>query len=143
MDITIHSSFLPHDDPDASLDFYRDTLGFEVRGDVGYQGMRWITIGPADQPDTAIVLHPPAANPGLTDDERDRKERDTHADSLQPRQRLLSFRSHSACASASACAWRPAARSSWMRTRPSASILSKSWASIGSPRPRSTRSSAS
>jgi catechol 2,3-dioxygenase-like lactoylglutathione lyase family enzyme len=70
MDISIHSSFLPHTDPDASLSFYRDTLGFEVRLDVGYQGMRWITVGPADQPDTAIVLHPPAATPGLTDDER-------------------------------------------------------------------------
>ncbi len=70
MDITIHASFLPHNDPDASLAFYRDTLGFEVRGDVGYKGMRWITVGPADQPDTAIVLHPPAAIPGLTDDER-------------------------------------------------------------------------
>ena len=70
MDITIHASFLPHNDPDASLAFYRDTLGFEVRDDVGYKGMRWITVGPADQPDTAIVLHPPAAIPGLTDDER-------------------------------------------------------------------------
>ncbi len=70
MDITIHSSFLPHTDPDASLSFYRDTLGFEVRNDVGYEGMRWITVGPADQSDTSIVLHPPAANPGITDDER-------------------------------------------------------------------------
>jgi catechol 2,3-dioxygenase-like lactoylglutathione lyase family enzyme len=70
MDITIHSSFLPHNDPDASLAFYRDTLGFEVRNDVGYKGMRWITVGPADQPDTSIVLHPPAATPGITDDER-------------------------------------------------------------------------
>ena len=70
MDITIHSSFLPHNDPDASLAFYRDTLGFEVRNDVGYGGMRWITVGPADQPDTSIVLHPPAADPGITDDER-------------------------------------------------------------------------
>jgi catechol 2,3-dioxygenase-like lactoylglutathione lyase family enzyme len=70
MDITIHSSFLPQTDPDASLAFYRDTLGFEVRNDVGYGGMRWITVGPADQPDTSIVLHPPAATPGLTDDER-------------------------------------------------------------------------
>jgi hypothetical protein len=52
MDITIHSSFLPHTDPDASLAFYRDTLGFEVRNDVGYEGMRWITVGPADQPGT-------------------------------------------------------------------------------------------
>jgi catechol 2,3-dioxygenase-like lactoylglutathione lyase family enzyme len=70
MDITIHSSFLPHDDPDASLAFYRDTLGFEVRNDVGYGGRRWITVGPVGQPDTSIVLHPPAANPGITDDER-------------------------------------------------------------------------
>jgi catechol 2,3-dioxygenase-like lactoylglutathione lyase family enzyme len=70
MDITIHSSFVPHLDPDASLAFYRDTLGFEVRLDVGYEDMRWITVGPAGQPDTAIVLHPPAATPGLTDEER-------------------------------------------------------------------------
>ncbi|MEW1585057.1 MULTISPECIES: VOC family protein [Micromonospora] len=70
MDITIHSSFLPHTDPEASLVFYRDILGFEVRLDVGYEGMRWITVGPVGQPSTAIVLHPPAANPGITDDER-------------------------------------------------------------------------
>jgi len=70
MDITIHSSFLPLDDPDASLAFYRDTLGFEVRNDVGKGKMRWITVSPANQPDTAIVLHPPAANPGITEDER-------------------------------------------------------------------------
>jgi uncharacterized glyoxalase superfamily protein PhnB len=68
--ITIHASFLPHDDPDASLAFYRDTLGFEVRLDVGKGTMRWITVGPVDQPDTSIVLSPPSANPGLTDDER-------------------------------------------------------------------------
>ncbi len=70
MDITIHTSFLPHDDPDASLAFYRDTLGFEVRDDVAYNGMRWITVGPAGQPSTPIVLEPPALDPGLTDDER-------------------------------------------------------------------------
>jgi uncharacterized glyoxalase superfamily protein PhnB len=70
MDFTIHSSFLPHDDPDASLAFYRDTLGFEVRNDVGYQGMHWITVGPADQPDTSIVLYPPGATPGITEEER-------------------------------------------------------------------------
>jgi len=70
MDITIHASFLPQDDPDAALAFYRDTLGFEVRNDVGYAGMRWITVGPADQPGTSIVLHPPGADPGITDDER-------------------------------------------------------------------------
>ena len=71
MDITIHASFLPHNDPDASLAFYRDALGFEVRNDVGYGGMRWITVGPAGQPGTSIVLEPPAApGCGITDDER-------------------------------------------------------------------------
>ena len=70
MNITIHSSMLPHDDPEASLAFYRDALGFEVRNDVGYQGMRWITVGPAGQPGTSIVLYPPAATPGVTDDEQ-------------------------------------------------------------------------
>ena len=70
MNITIHSSMLPHHDPEASLAFYRDTLGFDVRNDVEYAGMHWITVGPADQPDTAIALYPPAATPGITDDER-------------------------------------------------------------------------
>jgi len=70
MDITIYQTMLPHDDPDASLAFYRDTLGFEVRGDVEYRGMHWITVGPAEQPGTSIVLYPPQATPGLTDDER-------------------------------------------------------------------------
>jgi len=70
MNITIHASFLPHNDPDASLNFYRDILGFEVRNDVGYNGMRWITVGPRGQPGTSIVLFPPAASPGVTDDEK-------------------------------------------------------------------------
>jgi catechol 2,3-dioxygenase-like lactoylglutathione lyase family enzyme len=70
MDINIHAAFLPQDDPDKALAFYRDTLGFEVRNDVGYQGMRWLTVGPADQPGVSLVLYPPAAEPGLTDDER-------------------------------------------------------------------------
>ncbi|MEU3194764.1 VOC family protein [Streptomyces sp. NPDC006992] len=70
MDISIHTTVLPHDDPDASLAFYRDTLGFEVRTDVGSGTMRWITVGPADQPGTSILLAPPAADPGITDDER-------------------------------------------------------------------------
>ena len=70
MDITIHTSFLPHDDPETSLAFYRDTLGFEVRSDVGNGKMRWIVVGPADQPDTSILLAPPATDPGITDDER-------------------------------------------------------------------------
>ena len=70
MDVTIYASYLPHDDPDASLAFYRDGLGFEVRSDVGNGKMRWITVGPAEQPGTSILLAPPAADPGITDDER-------------------------------------------------------------------------
>ncbi len=70
MDITIHYAFLPHTDPEASLAFYRDTLGFEVRQDVGYEGMRWLTVGPPNQPETGLVLTPPAIDPGLTDEER-------------------------------------------------------------------------
>ena len=68
--ITIHGSFLPQNDPDAAVAFYRDTLGFEVRLDVEYGGLHWITVGPADQPDISIVLYPPDATPGVTDDER-------------------------------------------------------------------------
>ncbi|GAA2791414.1 VOC family protein [Crossiella cryophila] len=70
MDISIHASFLPQDDPEAAIAFYRDTLGFEIRNDVGYDGMRWITVGPPGQPGTSIVLHPPGADPGITEEER-------------------------------------------------------------------------
>jgi catechol 2,3-dioxygenase-like lactoylglutathione lyase family enzyme len=70
MSLIIHATFLPADDPETSLAFYRDALGFEVRNDVGRGHMRWITIGPVDQPQTSIVLHPPAVEPGLTQDER-------------------------------------------------------------------------
>jgi uncharacterized glyoxalase superfamily protein PhnB len=70
MDIIIYQALLPHEDPQASLAFYRDALGFEVRNDVEYGGMHWITVGPAGQPNTSIVLYPPAADPGVTDDER-------------------------------------------------------------------------
>jgi uncharacterized glyoxalase superfamily protein PhnB len=70
MDILIHSTFLPHNDADAALAFYRDLLGFELRNDVGYQGLRWLTVGPVGQPEVNIVLHPPAVDPGVTEDER-------------------------------------------------------------------------
>ncbi|WP_350349928.1 VOC family protein [Agromyces sp. G08B096] len=69
MDITIQYAFLPHTDPEASLAFYRDALGFEVRKDVGYEGMRWITVGPAGEDGTALVLYPPTADPGVTEEE--------------------------------------------------------------------------
>ncbi len=71
MDISIHHTFLPHDDPDASLAFYRDALGFEVHNDVEYGGMHWITVGPGDGSGPSIVLFPPDATPGLTDTERE------------------------------------------------------------------------
>ena len=70
MDITIHTTVLPHDDPEASVAFFRDVLGFEVRADVGEGKMRWITVGPPSQPGTSILLAPPAVDPGITDDER-------------------------------------------------------------------------
>ncbi len=70
MELTIHQAFLPHEDPEASLAFYRDTLGFEVRNDVEYGGLHWITVGPPGQPGTSIVLTPPAVDPGITVDER-------------------------------------------------------------------------
>lgn len=70
MNITIHYAFLPHTDAEAALGFYRDVLGFELRKDVGYDGMRWLTVGPVGQPQTSVVLHPPATDPGISDDER-------------------------------------------------------------------------
>lgn len=70
MDITIHTVFLPHSDPEESLAFYRDLLGFEVRNDVGSGRMRWITVGPPGRPETSILLAPPDADPGITEAER-------------------------------------------------------------------------
>ncbi|MER2135982.1 VOC family protein [Arthrobacter sp. 3Tela_A] len=69
MNLNISNSFLPQTDPDESLAFYRDALGFEVRNDVGYEGMRWITVGPADQPEVSVVLYPPSADPAVTEEE--------------------------------------------------------------------------
>jgi len=71
MNITIHYAFLPHTDADAALGFYRDLLGFELRQDVGYENLRWITVGPVGQPGTSIVLHPPAVDPGITAEEKE------------------------------------------------------------------------
>jgi uncharacterized glyoxalase superfamily protein PhnB len=70
MDLSVANAFLPHDDADTAIGFYRDVLGFEVRGHVEYGGLHWITVGPPDQPGTSIVLYPPQATPGITDDER-------------------------------------------------------------------------
>ena len=70
MSLTVHHAFLPHDDPEAALRFYRDVIGFEVRNDVGYGDLRWITVGPPGGKGTSIVLQPPTAAPGITDDEK-------------------------------------------------------------------------
>ncbi len=70
MDITIHSTFLPHVDPQALLAFYRDALDFDVRKDVAISDHRWITVGPKGKPETSIVLYPPNATPGITDEEK-------------------------------------------------------------------------
>jgi uncharacterized glyoxalase superfamily protein PhnB len=70
MAITLHTTFLPHDDAEAAKAFYRDLLGFEIRQEVGYNDMHWITVGPPEQPDVNLVLHPPGADPAITDAER-------------------------------------------------------------------------
>ena len=70
MEMSIHTTFLPHDGKDAAIAFYVDTLGFELRNDVGYNGMHWLTVGPPGQPDVNVVLFPPGADPGVTEEER-------------------------------------------------------------------------
>lgn len=70
MDLKINSSFLPQNDPEAAIAFYRDVLGFEILNDVGQGDMHWITVGPVGQPGVSVVLYPPEATPGLTDEER-------------------------------------------------------------------------
>ncbi|MFF0295179.1 VOC family protein [Kitasatospora sp. NPDC004615] len=70
MDIKLSQCFIAVDDHDAALGFYRDALGLEVRNDVGFEGMRWVTLGSASQPDVEVVLEPPVADPGATDADR-------------------------------------------------------------------------
>lgn len=70
MDITIQHAFLPHTDRDLAIAFYCDLLGLDLLNDVGYNGMHWLTVGHPDQPGTSLVLTPPAADPGITEDER-------------------------------------------------------------------------
>jgi catechol 2,3-dioxygenase-like lactoylglutathione lyase family enzyme len=70
MDIKVAHVFLIVDDHDKALAFYRDTLGFEVRNDVKYAGMRWVTLGSPTQPEVNLVLEPPAADPGISPSDR-------------------------------------------------------------------------
>ena len=56
MNLTLSQCFVLVHDPDLALDFYRDTLGLELRNDVAKGDFRWITVGAASQPGVAIVL---------------------------------------------------------------------------------------
>ena len=66
MDIKLSQCFIAVDDHDKALAFYRDVLGLEVRNDVGFEGMRWVTVGAPSQPDVDIVLEPPVADPNAS-----------------------------------------------------------------------------
>jgi len=66
MQLKVSHCFIAVHDHDEALAFYRDVLGLEVRNDVKYEGMRWVTVGPKAQPDVNIVLEPPAANPNAS-----------------------------------------------------------------------------
>ncbi|GAB3657458.1 VOC family protein [Glycomyces tarimensis] len=66
MDIKLSDCFIAVDDHDKALAFYRDVLGLEVRNDVAFEGMRWVTVGPPSQPDVNIVLEPPVADPNAS-----------------------------------------------------------------------------
>ncbi|MFB7247830.1 lyase [Streptomyces populi] len=70
MDLKLSQCFISVDDHDKALAFYRDVLGLEVRGDVGFEGMRWVTVGSPLQPDVEIVLEPPAADPDASPADR-------------------------------------------------------------------------
>ncbi|CAM5358627.1 hypothetical protein SMICM304S_04388 [Streptomyces microflavus] len=63
MEIKLAQTFIAVDDHDKALTFYRDVLGLEVRNDVGFEGMRWVTVGSPAQPDVEIVLEPPLSDP--------------------------------------------------------------------------------
>jgi predicted enzyme related to lactoylglutathione lyase len=65
-------------DQDEALEFYTKKLGMEVRMDVTMPEMgdfRWLTVGPADQPDFAIVLMP-IPGPPMIDAATDAEIRD-------------------------------------------------------------------
>ncbi|MFJ7775866.1 VOC family protein [Streptomyces yangpuensis] len=69
MNINLSQCFIAVDDHDKAIAFYRDVLGLEVRNDVGFEGMRWVTVGSPSQ-DVEIVLEPPLADPGAPAEDR-------------------------------------------------------------------------
>jgi predicted enzyme related to lactoylglutathione lyase len=70
MDIKLSQCFIAVDDHDKALAFYRDALGLEVRNDVAFEGMRWVTVGSPGQPGVEIVLEPPLADPNASPADR-------------------------------------------------------------------------
>ncbi|HEY9373426.1 VOC family protein [Streptomyces sp.] len=71
MDINLSQCFIATDDHDKAIPFYRDVLGLEVRNDVGFEGMRWVTVGSPAQPDVDIVLETPLADPSASPADRE------------------------------------------------------------------------
>jgi predicted enzyme related to lactoylglutathione lyase len=71
MDLKLSHCFIAVDDHDKALAFYRDALGLEVRNDVSFEGMRWVTVGPPLQPEIDIVLEPPTATPNASQADRE------------------------------------------------------------------------
>ncbi|MFG2296530.1 VOC family protein [Streptomyces sp. NPDC048603] len=70
MDIRLSQCFIAVDDHDKALAFYRDVLGLDVLNDVGFEGMRWVTVGSPAQPGVEIVLEPPLADPNASPADR-------------------------------------------------------------------------
>lgn len=70
MTVTLSHCFIAVHDHDDALAFYRDAVGLEVRLDVKYEGMRWVTLGSPAQPDVNIVLEPPLADPSASPADR-------------------------------------------------------------------------
>jgi uncharacterized glyoxalase superfamily protein PhnB len=72
--LTVSQILLTVHDHDEALAFYRDLLGFAVTQDVSYEGMRWVTVTPADQPDVHIVLETPQSWPDASPADREAVE---------------------------------------------------------------------
>ncbi|OJF10966.1 VOC family protein [Couchioplanes caeruleus] len=75
MDIKVSHCFITVDDHDKALGFYRDVLGLEVRSDVKFEGMRWVTVSPPSQPELEITIETPDSNPSSSaEDKRKQSE---------------------------------------------------------------------
>jgi predicted enzyme related to lactoylglutathione lyase len=73
MSIKIANSQVWVHDQDEALAFYTEKLGWEIRADVTMPEMgnfRWLTVGPASQPDFSVVLMAVPGQPVLDDETR-------------------------------------------------------------------------